>query len=374
VVPWPPPVGGAVEVSGGFPAAVVGACTVRRRVRASQAGLRGDGNACLDWAEQIFYAQDMSEHSAIQWTDATWNPITGCTQISPGCDHCLAPDTLVLYADMSWRPIGDAQVGDALVGFDEHAAPDGFRKIRPAVVEAVVWSRRPARRLITERAEVITTGNHRWLRSKSANWPTTDLLRVGKPLRQIGVTPLLPESQDYRAGYLAGMTLGDGTMRYQPGQRSDKLGWPQAYWRVALKDEEALGRLVAYLATFGVPAAVRPFGHGMQKVEVRSVGKLAVIHHLVHEERPTADWRRGFLAGFFDAEGDHGWVRDLCNRCQAAGVAFFLKQWGGRTPKAGGRTLDSRTWDEMPNITALGNSSCGNAHESSREQLDLGLI
>jgi protein gp37 len=42
------------------------------------------------------------------------------------------------------------------------------------------------------------------------------------------------------------------------------------------------------------------------------------------------------------------WVRDLRDRCLATDVAFFLKQWGGRTPKAGGRTLDGRTWDELP--------------------------
>ncbi len=44
------------------------------------------------------------------------------------------------------------------------------------------------------------------------------------------------------------------------------------------------------------------------------------------------------------------WVRDIRDRCQDAGVAFFFKQYGGRTPKAGGRELDGRTWDEFPNV------------------------
>src|SRR6266568_1462036 len=47
------------------------------------------------------------------------------------------------------------------------------------------------------------------------------------------------------------------------------------------------------------------------------------------------------------------WVRDLRDRCQAAGVAFFHKQWGGRTPKAGGRLLDGRTWDEFPELNQM---------------------
>jgi protein gp37 len=49
---------------------------------------------------------------------------------------------------------------------------------------------------------------------------------------------------------------------------------------------------------------------------------------------------------------EEDWVRELRNRCQDAGIAFFHKQWGGRTPKAGGRLLDGRTWDEFPQLTA----------------------
>jgi protein gp37 len=56
------------------------------------------------------------------------------------------------------------------------------------------------------------------------------------------------------------------------------------------------------------------------------------------------------------------WVRDIRDRCQAAGVAFFHKQWGGRTPKAGGRLLDGRTWDEFPHL--LGTASASNASSS----------
>jgi protein gp37 len=49
---------------------------------------------------------------------------------------------------------------------------------------------------------------------------------------------------------------------------------------------------------------------------------------------------------------DPGWVRDLRDRCIGGGIAFFFKQWGGTTPKAGGRILDGRTWDQMPNVVA----------------------
>jgi protein gp37 len=276
----------------------------------------------------------VAEQSKIEWVNrlradgtaiegGTFNPWLGCEKVSPACANCLAPDTPILYADMSWRPIGDAKAGDILAAFDEHTPRgESGRKLRPAVVEHVWWSNKPTSRLVTSKGEITTTPDHRWLRHGSQHWVKTSGLlgrRNTNPndgvrfLFEAGVP--LPVGDDYRAGYIAGMTLGDGTFRFHPGQRSDKMGFPQAYWRVALADPEPLGRLVAYLSSFGVEVATRPFDSGslltklpMQKVEVRSLGKLAVIHRLVTEEREAVEWRRGFLAGFFDAEGSyHQW-------------------------------------------------------------------
>ena len=64
----------------------------------------------------------MGDRSAIEWTEATWNPTTGCDRTSPGCDNCLAPDTPVLMADTSWQPIGKLVAGDEVVGFTESPA------------------------------------------------------------------------------------------------------------------------------------------------------------------------------------------------------------------------------------------------------------
>src|SRR2546426_3503916 len=117
---------------------------------------------------------------------------------------------------------------------------------------------------------------------------------------------------DYRIGYLAGMTLGDGTFRYQPGWRSDRLGYPAAYWRVALADQEPLLRLVDILSRFDVETRLRPFRtrpparRVMEAVDFRSLAGLAIIHALIPGERESRSYRRGFLAGFFDAEGYSG--------------------------------------------------------------------
>jgi protein gp37 len=252
----------------------------------------------------------------IEWTQGddgalgkTWNPTRGCSRVSQGCVNCLAPGTRILYEDFTWRPIGDAVVGDRLLAFDETNKLGHPRKFRTASIERVWASYRETRRLITQQSDIVTTAGHRWLRRFSNRWPTTDQLQIGKPLRQIGVTPTPLITQDYRHGYLAGMTEGDGTFRYEPGQRSDKLGFPQAYWRVALieKDEEALGRLVAYLAHFGIESYVRPFTGGsiqcMLKVEVRSLGALEKLHSLLTKELNSTEFARGFVSGFFDAEG-----------------------------------------------------------------------
>src|SRR5438034_11590070 len=65
------------------------------------------------------------------------NPYRGCEH---GCIYCVAPETLILYADMSWRPIGSVQIGDAIVGFDEYSAPVSTGKYCRSGGEAVRWS------------------------------------------------------------------------------------------------------------------------------------------------------------------------------------------------------------------------------------------
>src|SRR5436190_7915945 len=112
-------------------------------------------------------------------------------------------------------------------------------------------------RPVTQRAEVGTTAEHRWLQARNFRWPEARQLTAGRRLRSV---PRVTDDfdDDYRVGYLAGMTLGDGTFRYEPGWRSDRLGFPAAYWRVALADQEPLIRLVDFLARFDVEVRVRP--------------------------------------------------------------------------------------------------------------------
>lgn len=241
--------------------------------------------------------------------DVGINAYRGCEH---GCVYCLAPGTPVLHSDLAWRPIGDIHEGDELVGFDEFPAPGRTRKLRKSRVEAVWWSRKPTYRVVSERTEVITTADHRWLQVRNFRWSRTDQLAPGRALRHLAVDAPEPVDEDYRVGYLAGLSLGDGTFRLEPGWRSAREGFPTAYWRVALKDGEPLRRAKRFLASAGVEVERRPFDGGpsctssMEKVETRSRGKLERLHPLLTVERSTRSYRRGFLAGFFDAEGHNG--------------------------------------------------------------------
>lgn len=241
------------------------------------------------------------------------NPYRGCEH---GCVYCLEPDTPILYADMTWRPIGAVRAGDVLAGFDEHPAAGRQRKMRTSVVEHVIWSRRPTLRLATPRGDVVTTAEHRWLgaaaRTDERAWLRTEQLSRGRRLRHVPVTRHEPVDDDYRVGYVAGLSLGERAARGACDDASSHLARDAASWRVALPDDEPLRRLVSYLAPLGVDAVIRPFlssrssRQALRKVEVRAPGMLEVVRRILAVELESRGWRRGLLAGFFDACGAHG--------------------------------------------------------------------
>ncbi|QOC90253.1 DUF5131 family protein [Micromonospora craniellae] len=243
----------------------------------------------------------MADKSAIEWTEATWNPTTGCDRISAGCDNCYA-----LSLAKRLKAMGSAKYQN---DGDPRTSGPGFG--------------------VTIHADALNIP-HRWREPRTVFVNSmSDLFHARVPLdyvRQVFEVMAATPRHTYqvltkRASRLARV--------------ADQLDWPSNVWMgVSVETEQELARIDHLRA---VPAAVRfisaePLLGPLDDVE------LAGIHWLI----------AGGESGQGARPVDPAWVRALRDRCANAGTAFFFKQWGGRTPKAGGRLLDGRTWDEMP--------------------------
>lgn len=272
----------------------------------------------------------MAARSKIEWTDQTWNPVTGCTKLSPaspGCQHCYASTFAERFRDTPGHYFER--------GFDLQLRPDKLN-------EPLHW-RKPRLVFVNSMSDLFHDGipddyiAHVFAVMQSTAAHTYQILTK----RHARMRTLLNSSEFWDAV----TDFGVDVMRIRP---SREQFWPDAGRKLKFLPNVWLGvsaenetwaqrRLSALDAT---PAAVRfaslepLLGH----VNVRP-------YHL--------DWVIvGGESGAAHRPIDAEWVRDIRDDCQAAGVAFFFKQWGGRTPKVNGRELDGRTWDEMPRSPA----------------------
>ncbi|MCC6489927.1 MAG: DUF5131 family protein [Candidatus Hydrogenedentes bacterium] len=261
----------------------------------------------------------MGSNSSIEWTESTWNPVTGCTKISPGCKNCLDPTTPVLMVDMRWKPIGEITPGDEVVGFTESPRLGQNRVYeRATVVDA--WS------TIAESVEIAVGGrkivasvDHRFLARVRPYWREAERLSLQTSLVDIGMPSSLCKSktEPYLSGYLAGVVGGDGTFRIDG---SGRRGTKQSYLRVAVlsSDQPILNRLNEALAVVGCDGIeIQPFDGGsselyprenrapMLKIETRRMANLVKVRDYCMPERDDVNWKAGFLAGFFDTDGSY---------------------------------------------------------------------
>ena len=253
----------------------------------------------------------MSANSKIEWTDATWNPVRGCTKISPGCAHCLDPLTPVLMADWTSRPIKDLKPGDSIVAFNEGSEGVGLNKFyEKAVVEKVWWSRKKAVRITTDDGgAIIASPDHRFLKPPRGWFKAGNARVLQTRIRRIvAAAPSGEFSDDYCAGYIVGATEGDGTMsEEEAGKQYREKQW---YWRVAVTERqpEFLARLVHCASRFGVTLQQRPFDGGnaskMIKLETRKRELIRKLSSLW--EYSGLEFSKGYIAGIFDAEGAFG--------------------------------------------------------------------
>lgn len=250
----------------------------------------------------------MGERTAIEWTDATWNPVTGCTRVTAGCDHCYA----ATLAEKRLRKVYLART--PAVDTPAHRAdPFAVRLWPERLQEPARWR---------ERRMVFVNS-------------MSDLFHADIPdafVRRVFEVMLTADRHVYQV-----LTKRPSRARrfYQKNADLFPDGYMPAHIWIGTSVERAdvLYR-VAHLHQ--VPARVR-----FLSCEPL-LGPLPLALEGIHWVIVGGESGRGFRPMVLD------WARDIRDQCLHVGVPYFFKQVGGYTPKAGGRLLDGREWNEMP--------------------------
>lgn len=243
----------------------------------------------------------MADKSSIEWTEATWNPTTGCDRITSGCDNCYAlalAKRLKAMGNPKYQVDGDPRTSGPGFGVQVHEdaldVPKHWAAPRVVFVNSMsdLFHARVPDEFVRKVFDVMAeTPRH------------TYQLLTKRPKRLARLAPSLP--------------------------------WPKNVWMgVSVETANQVWRADELRE---VPAAVRfisaePLLGPLDELDLDGIDWLIAGGESGPKHRPV------------DAE----WIEGLRHACGCAGTAFFFKQWGGRTPKAGGRLLGGQTFDEMP--------------------------
>jgi len=230
--------------------------------------------------------------TSIEWTQSTWNPVTGCTKISPGCKHCYA-ERMALRLQMMGQP----------------SYVNGFK---PTLHEHLL-----ALPLSWKKPQIIFVNSMSDLFHEQV--PVKFILRIFEVMR--------------RASWHTFQILTKRSARLR--QLDPEIDWPSNVWMgVSVESERYTFRINhlrqtrAHVKFLSLEPLLRP----LPGLDLRGIQWVIVGGESGPGARPM----------------QKEWVIDIRDQCLAAGVAFFFKQWGGVHKKRAGRLLDGRTWDELP--------------------------
>lgn len=238
----------------------------------------------------------MADKSAIEWTDATWNPVTGCAKISPGCDNCYA-----------------ARFSERFRGVPGHPFETGFDlTLRPQrLLQPFEW-KKP--RMI-------------FVNSMS------DLFHKDIPAAYVSKVFEAMEGADWHIYQI--LTKRSSLLQKFVNQRYSVRPAPAHMWfGVSVENERATSRIAhlqeanACIRFLSIEPLIAPVG----KLNLKGISWVIVGGESGPHARPM----------------EEKWVIDIRNQCVRARVAFFFKQWGGRNSKAGGRLLEGEEWNQFP--------------------------
>jgi protein gp37 len=250
----------------------------------------------------------MGDKSAIEWTNSTWNPLTGCTKVSPGCDHC--------YMFRDYPRLAAYGVRGYAGG-----SPDKVRFWPERLSQPEMW-RKPRMIFVNSMSDTF-----------HSDVPDEDIDLIFRAM-------LNAPQHTYQMLTKRPNRVKRWWARFNPVPHAPY--WPRNIW---------LGTSVE---------ASRWDGRIERIAETPAPIKFLSAEPLLGPLRLEWCFLRGMLdwvivggeSGPKARPMSHHWVRDIRDQCVKAGVPFFFKQWGGLRPKSNGRLLDGREWNEMPSVAA----------------------
>jgi protein gp37 len=252
----------------------------------------------LDGTEHCYYREgEMSENSSIEWTDATWNPVRGCTKISPGCKHCYAETFAERFRGVAGHPYEK--------GFDLRLVPE-------KLLEPLQWSR-PKRVFVNSMSDLF----HERVPERYIFAVSQVMCESPWHIYQV-LTKRSPRLKELLASHLA---------------RAARQ--PNIWWGVSIEDKKyGFPRLEDLKDS---PAAVRflsiePLLEDLGELDLRGIHWVIVGGESGPGARPI----------------EESWILSIMEQCKVAKVPFFFKQWVGVQKSRTGRLLQGRAYDEFP--------------------------
>ncbi|MBA3240641.1 MAG: phage Gp37/Gp68 family protein [Acidobacteria bacterium] len=239
----------------------------------------------------------MGAKSSIEWTESTWNPVTGCTKISPGCDHCYA-ERLAIRLQAMGQP--NYATGFKLT-VQEHMLELPLRWKTPQIIFVNSMSDLFHRDVPTEYIHRVFDV------MKRAHWHRFQVL-TKRSLRLSRLSPTL----DWHPNIWMGVSVESKDYTFRINHLRDT------------------GAHIKFLS-------LEPLLGPLSNLNLQGINWAIV----------------GGESGPHARRMQQEWVIEIRNQCQSANVPFFFKQWGGTNKKKAGRVLENQTWDEMPRATAV---------------------